>query len=468
MEPGYTLFIIRNRTSNLAYVTIMDNSGEVVWYHPSLQLNDLDVRQLDNGDLFIQESSPLNRFLEMNMLGQTVKTLSPPAGHPINPHEGVVTDHGTILYLSDVGVAVSNFPTVLPKDSTNANPPLGTVTVDDNPVVEISATNGALLHAWSLLALMDPTRVTYLTGDTISSFGMDNVHANAIIEDTNDNSLIVSLRDQNSVFKISRSTGQLKWILGPPANWPANFQQYLLTPVGTPFEWNYGQHAPELTPNGTMLLFDDGNWRASPFDPPIAAQNSYSRAVEYSINETAMEVSQVWDSTQAEEDQLFAGILGDADWLPHTRNILATYGYISYINETHPTSNASAWDATMVRLIEYTHEPVPEVVFDLSFWDYGNTSASYRGYFCYRSNRVPDLYTHPAAPVADLAVSEENQVPVLEFTADPTHTYLIQASTDLKNWTNIGAPVEEGTGDFSFEDLDAPQFKTRFYRVVTQ
>jgi hypothetical protein len=464
MEPGYTLFLIRNGNGPPGYYTIMDNSGQVVWYSPAPTptLND-DVRQLVNGDLYTEFEPPTNRFLEFNMLGQTVRTLSPPAAYPINPHDGVPTAHGTILYLSDVSRMVSNFPS----NDTVSNAPLVTVNVDDNPAVEISATNGTLVNVWSPLNLLDPTRVTYLTYEFKNGYGVDNEHGNAILEDTNDNnSIIVSLRDQNAVFKFSRS-GQLKWILGPPAGWSTNFQPYLLTPVGTPFEWNYGQHAPEVTPQGTVLLYDDGNDRASPFDPPVADQTNYSRGVEFSINETNMEVSQVWDSSLADEDRLFTPVVGKAQWLPQRRNVLITYGSVSYINGVHPSTNSPG--ATMVRIIEYTHDPVPQVVFDLSFFDYANTSKTYPGYFTYRSERIPDLYPHPAEPVTDLVISDENQIPLLEFSADPTHSYLVQASTDLVNWTTVGTPVQEGgVGDYDFEDLNANQFTARYYRVVTQ
>jgi len=357
---------------------------------------------------------------------------------------------------------VSNFPS----SDTVSNAPLVTAKVDDNPVVEISATNAALINAWSPLALLDPTRVTYLTypGDI---YGVDNEHANAVIDDPADNSIIVSLRNQNAVVKFSRLTGQLKWILGPPANWATSFQPYLLTPVGTPFEWNYAQHAPMLTPQGTLLVYDDGNYRASPFDASVPDQSNHSRAVEYSINETNMEVSQVWDSTQADVDQLYTPIVGDANWLPQRRNVLVTYGYVTYINGVHPSPYASG--ATMVRIKELTHDPIPEVVFDLSFFDYGNTSANYLGYFCYRSDRIPDLYAHPANPVNNLVVDCETKTPRLEFSADPARTYVVEASTDLKNWTTIGTAVEEGgVGNFDFSDLNASRFMTRFYRVVTQ
>jgi arylsulfate sulfotransferase len=462
MEPGYTLFIIFSGSAD--YITIMDNSGEVVWYSPSPWSGSSDVRQLDNGDLFMEEDLPANCFQEINMLGQIVQTWHPPAGYTVNPHEGLVTDHGTIMYLSDVSEVVSNFPSSL----TISNAPLMTVNVDDNPVVEISFTNSALLNVWSPLDVLDPTRVTYLTFEFGQVDGVDNEHANAIIEDTNDNSIIVSLRDQNAVYKFARSTGQLKWILGPHALWGTNWQPYLLTPVGTPFDWNYGQHAPELTPQGTLLLYNDGNERASPYDPPVADQDNYSSAVEYNINETNMTVSEVWNSAwQTNQDRLFTLVVGKAQWLPQTRDVLVTYGYVTYVNGVPPSTNAP--NATMVRIIEYTHDPVPQVVFDLSFFDNSNTSTNYGGDFCYRAYQIPDLYPHPAEPVTDLVAHDENRIPLLEFSADPTHSYLIQASTDLKNWTTIGTPVQEGgVGDYDFEDLYANQFTNRFYRVVTQ
>jgi hypothetical protein len=123
----------------------------------------------------------------------------------------------------------------------------------------------------------------------------------------------------------------------------------------------------------------------------------------------------------------------------------------------------------MVRVKEYTHEPIPQVVFDLSFFDPANTSGSYLGYFLYRAIRIPDLYSHPLLPVADLSVSDANDAPHLEFTGDPSLTYIIQASTDLVNWESVGSAIPgEMPGEFDFNDFDASDFTARFYRVVTQ
>jgi len=467
MEPGFTLFTAENLNTLHSYITIVDNNGEVVWYCSDPQFNNIDVKQLGSGNLFIPSGVPSNNFAEINMLGATVKIWNPPAKYPINFHDGILTDHGTILYLTDVSRVVTNFP----NSDTMSNASHTIATIDDNPIVEISATNGMLLNIWSPLDMLDATRVTYLTYAAGNPNGVDNEHANALIEDTNDDSIIVSVRDQNAVFKFSRA-GQLKWILGPPANWTTNLQgtnlqPYLLTPVGMPFEWNYAEHSLMLTPQGTLLTYDNGNYRASPFAPPILDQSNYSRGVEFSIDETNMEVSQVWDSSAAEGDRVFTPIFGKTQWLPQTQNILVTSGAISYINGVHPSTHAPS--AYMVRIREYTHDPVPQLVFDLSLFDYTNTSPSYRGYDAYRALRIPDLYAHPAKPVMDLVITEADGIVHLEFSADPAQTYEIQASTDLMNWTTIGpAEQDEITGDYEFDDFSAGEFTIRYYRVVTE
>ena len=466
MEPGYTLCIVENIAAGRYYITIMDNNGEVVWYRLAGNAGDIDIKQLGNGDLFMPQQSPANSFIEINMLGCTVRTWTPPGGFPVDGHDGFPTDHGTILYLTNTNRVVPNFPM-----TTASYAPLNTATVDDTLIGEFSATNCALLNMWSLIDMLDPTRITYNTYVSPGPDGVDNEHANALIEDTNDNSIIVSVRNQNAVVKFSRM-GQLKWILGPPENWQTNFQganlqQYLLTPVGTPFAWNYAEHSLMLTPQDTLLTYDNGNYRANPHDPAMLDQSNYSRGVEFSINETNMTVSQVWDTTQAGGDRLYTPIFGKTQWLPKTSDVLVTYGDITYINGVHPSTNAP--NASMARIIEYTHDPVPQVVFDLSFFDYNNTSFNYRGYCVYRALRIPDLYAHPANAVTDMVLIGGGEKAHLEFSADPAFTYEIQASTDLINWTTIGTAVqEEGTGDYDFDDLSAGQFTARFYRVVTQ
>jgi hypothetical protein len=464
MEPGYTLFRGANNNQKVGYVTFVDNQGQVVWYSskvPSL----LDVRQLNNGDLFVPSSTYTN-FVELNLLGLTVNKWTTPTNLSLNYHDAVLTDHGTILYINDQGRLISGFPS----SATDSNAPTQTTMVQYNQILEMSATNPSpahapLLHSWSLIDMLNPLRISYLTFTIRSSLGWDCEHANAVLEDPRDNSIIVSMRHQNAVIKFSRS-GQLKWILGPPENWGPAFQPYLLTPVGSPFAWNYGQHAPMLTPQGTLLLYDDGNFRASPFDSNVPDSSNYSRAVEYDINEQTMEVTQVWEYGGSISPRLFTPTVGNAEWLDQTGNILIMFGNTTYVNGAPPSPYSTT--AAMVRVQEVTHAQPAEVVFDLALWDYNNTSSGYQGCFAYRAHRVPDLYGHPAMPVADLDITFDSGLAHLSFSADPFRSYTIQASTDLVNWAEVGTPDAGPGGTYDFNDPDSATSANRYYRVVTQ
>jgi arylsulfate sulfotransferase len=466
MEAGYTLFCVLNQTTDSSYVTVVDNSGEVVWYAQATGPGGVagpvasasDVQQLTNGDLFFIQSGA--GFAEANMLGQTVRTWTTPTGYYRDNHEQLITDHGTILYIATPTVTISNFPT----SATDPDAPTKTTNVRVGQVVEMSYTNSALLNVWTLLDMLDPVRIDYLCF-AIPAFGTDAEHANAVIEDTNDNSIIASMRNQDAVIKFTRA-GELKWILGPPDNWGAEWQPFLLTPVGDPFEWNYAQHAPTLTPRGTILLYDDGNCRAEPFFPPLADQNNYSRAVEFSVDETNMTVSQVWQFADTNEDRLYTGALGDAPELPKTGNVLINYGLVTYENGAHPDPIAT--NASIVRIKEVTHEINPSVVFDLKLWNPGNTNANSAGFYVYRSHRIPDLYSHLAVPVPNLTVQLQAGQAALQFTADPARTYIVQVSDDLMLWQEIGiAMPDDSDGDFSFLDIKPDTAATHFYRVIT-
>jgi arylsulfate sulfotransferase len=458
MEPGYTLFRVGVHNEMYWYGVIVDSSGEVVWYSgvPSTA----DLRQLDNGNLFMPWRT---NFFEVNLLGQIVNSWVVPTNLPINLHEGLPTDHGTILYLTTPVMVVSNYPTSM----TNPNAPLATTNVHYEKIVEISATNATLLNTWSPINFLDPRRISYL----ISYFGggWDSEHANSICEDPSDDSLIVSLRHQNAVIKFSRATGELRWILGPPENWGPEWQFYLLKPVGSSFVWPYAQHSAILTPQGTLLLFDNGNFRASPFAPTVPDAKNYSRAVEYFINEGTMQVTQLWEYGRTNvAQQLYADHEGNAEWEPHTGNILVDFAAVSYVNGVAPSSYGPS--ATMARITEVTHDAIPQVVFDLEVSMYDQTGTSYKDCSIYRCHRIPDLYAHPAKPVADLTVTRGDGVAVLEFSADNKWTYRVEASSDLIEWEEIGVALEDEleSGDFYFEDDLAGDFSARYYRIVTQ
>jgi len=325
MEPGFILAGRFGRERNadptlLSYTIAFDSAGEVVWYSSQ---GTGDMRQLSNGNLWWRTG---NRVLETDMLGEIVNTtvLEDP-GLGLH-HDTFPTEHGTILSISRESVVVDDFPT----SYTDENAPTATVTVLDEPIVEF-ALDGSLVNKWLLTEMLDPTRIGYGSlGEPPDGF--DWAHANAVVHDPRDDSVIVSVRHQDAVVKFSRSTGNLIWILGPHNNWSGEFQQYLLDPVGFPFAWQHHQHAPMITPSGNILLFDNGNFRASPFDgmTPIPDAENCSRAVEYQIDEVQMEVRQVWEYGCNAEQRLYSSFISDADWMKETGNVLIDFGGIRF------------------------------------------------------------------------------------------------------------------------------------------
>jgi arylsulfate sulfotransferase len=226
----------------------------------------------------------------------------------------------------------------------------------------VFAPDGTIRKRLSLLDALDPYRVGY---NSFGSFwatyytpvgAIDWSHGNAVIQDPSDGGFVVSLRHQDALVKLDAS-GALVWILGTHDNWSTTFAPYLLNPVGTPFAWQFHQHAPRLLANGHLLVFDNGNYRVSPPTPLPPSSTSYSRAVEYAIDPALKEVRQVWEYDAGRT--IFATATGDVDVGPTTGNVIVTFGGAS-------------------RIVEVTHTVPAVVVFEMT------ASETF-----YRSERLP-------------------------------------------------------------------------------
>jgi hypothetical protein len=177
-----------------------------------------------------------------------------------------------------------------------------------------------------------------------------------------------------------------------------------------------------------------------------------------------MTISQVWE--YAATDVIYSGSVGDANFMTNKNTVLITYGNTSYIGGVPPSPYAPG--AQMDRIREVTHDPVPEVVFDLALFDFTNTSSNNRGTSGYRAVRIPDLYSVQPQPVTDLLISSvTNEFCHLQFSGDVSRTYTVQASTNLVDWDDIGQATPSANANFDFVDSDSPGYSIRYYRVVT-
>ena len=364
MEPGFMLLDRFSRGRQAppdleTYSAIYDADGDVVWY--SSVWGGGAMLQFENGNLFYRSDD--QEFVEIDLLGHLVSAVTPERDdlhHDVYP-----TTHGTYLSLGRERMQVDDYPT----SDIDPDAPRSRETVEHSPVVEFDS-DGAVINTWRPIDMLDPTRISYLSLREVRAGGaFDWGHSNAVFHDVRDDSILVSVRHQEAVIKFSRATGDLIWILGTHENWNSELQPFLLTPIGVPFEWQYFQHAPMVTESGTLMVFDNGNFRASPFDgkTPLTDAQNHSRAVEYAIDEERMEVRQVWEFGGASSPRLYAGFIGDADSLPITRNTLVTFGGVTFIDGV--TTENLGLGLVVTRVIEVTHDTPATVVFDMMIYE---------------------------------------------------------------------------------------------------
>jgi len=406
MEPGVTVFNVNGRwgptgasePANFSPAIIVDDAGEIIWYYLPGVHRVHDIRRLSNGNFAYEVWPGTDGMLEIDMLGNvinqwqfsgTVKEVhdgSIPVATDTFHHDYVELPNGNFLLMSTESRVIDDWPANYELDGQTQQ-----ANVIGDVIIEMTRA-GDVLREWKLHDIIDPYRLGYNSrredfwanhyDGVIDGAVYDWTHGNAIIYEE-DNSFVISIPYQDAVVKISMDTGELVWILGNPDNWDAPWSDKLLTPVGD-VEWSYKHHAISHTENGTYLLFDNGGARSSPPDARMSLEDSYSRAVEYSVNEETMEVSQLW--VYGPDDEPFYGrYLGDVDWQPQTDNILINVGG----RETNadgqnapPGMGTQRWAS----LIEVTHDQPAEKVWEMRL------QADDSNWSIYRADRLPSIY----------------------------------------------------------------------------
>jgi hypothetical protein len=136
------------------------------------------------------------------------------------------------------------------------------------------------------------------------------------------------------------------------------------------------------------LVFDNGNNRSRPFEPRVAARDNHSRAVEYAVDPGDMTVAEVWQYSGPEADRFYSPIVGDADPLRKTGNVLVTAGARAFDENGVPTDSVA--DAVIWATIsEVTRNEPAERVFEVIV---GDPDFPAPGWIVYRAERLPGLY----------------------------------------------------------------------------
>lgn len=210
----------------------------------------------------------------------------------------------------------------------------------------------------------------------------DWLHQNAIWPDDNGRSILISGRSQDAILKLSYPKGNIKWILAADEDWPEDYEDKLLKPIGD-VDFPAGQHAVKAidqSKDGSqkeiedIILFDNNNV-ITRGDKDKSKQ--YSQAIRYRINEKEMTVEQVWDYGKERGKEFHSPIVGNVQYLYGQDNILITSGAIK--EKKHESKNYGK-----VVEVDALDDDSTEL-FELDVYGRGSQASSY----VYRSYRYP-------------------------------------------------------------------------------
>jgi hypothetical protein len=406
MEPGVTLLDVHRWENSfpsllVSWFIMVDHAGEVVW-HLRVPEPSGGIRFLPNGNFRFLHGAQPTGMREIDLLGNVVRQYRA-TGTGVKAREGEIAvpvdtfhhDHltlpnGHILVLSTECRRVEEYPSNFrqPRMTAPANV-VGDVIVEMRP-------DGTIAGRWPLLDMLDPQRIGYGSLDRSWDLGVypfklsgtrDWSHTNSIIYDARDDSIVCCPRHQDAVVKFDRTTSEVQWILGTAAGWRGELAKKLLQPRER-VEWPFHAHGIKYTPQGTLLLFDNGNGRAIPPARSEAPHRCYSRAVEYAIDEQSGTVRQEWSYGGPGSDRFFSAFVGDADWLSQTGNVLITDGGRLEDAAGRPLAELPG-KVQWGRVLEVTRTGPAEVLFELHLSEKGRGNGF--GSSIYRAERLPGL-----------------------------------------------------------------------------
>ncbi|MEA1874335.1 MAG: aryl-sulfate sulfotransferase [Bacteroidota bacterium] len=309
---------------------IFDENGVIRWYLDLSNLSTIGapLKTLENGYLLIGSE---NYLREYSLLGEI---------------KNEIFQQGYDFHNDGVELPNGNFTACVTKTGSQVEIEQSIYSSQADYFIELNRNTGSMIQEWDMREILDVDR------NSNTEAPGDWLQMNGICYSRTDDTYIISGENQ-AIFKTDRNN-DLQWIIAPHQNWGQSGHDgngilqttdYLLTAIdnsgtayseevqngtasGGDFNWTWGQHCIKLLSNGNILSFDNGKNRQYG-----NASVNFSRAVEYKIYETSMQVEQVWEYGTAEGEALYSENMGDVDILPQTGNRLICFPDIHYQGE---------------------------------------------------------------------------------------------------------------------------------------
>ena len=225
----------------------------------------------------------------------------------------------------------------------------GAATIGDI-IIEMDRASGQVVQVWDLKDALPQDYVDLYLDPR------DWVHVNGVVYDARDDAIIISARPFG-IIKLTRDN-QVVWVLGRPG-WPADLQARVLS-LAPGSETVWGQHAPELTPNGNVMVFDNG------FGRDYGAAPQFSRMVEFAIDEANLTATQVFEYGR-DRPELFSPIVSDVDTLASGNRLMVSGATTRISTYVDPTQVSATWaDDERVKAWIIEVDPSGQPVFEMT------------------------------------------------------------------------------------------------------
>lgn len=313
-----------------AYRMILDKKGNLLFAQAA-------------GPSFVQDFKPgphhtysyfdaaTYRIYFMNSSYEVFDSIEAANGYQTDGHELQYTPEGGYIILA------INYATVDMREISGGDS--AAVVLED--VIQEFDKEKNLIFEWRSL---DHFKITDAVGENLVQPVIDFCHANALEFDT-DGNILMSSRHMDEITKINRETGAIMWRLGGQNN--------QFTFINDTVGFSH-QHDIRLTAKGTYTLFDNGNLHH--------ASSTYSRAVEYKIDQVNKTVTQVWEFRR--QPDVFGSAMGSVQRLANG-NTLIGWGACDNVTVTevntldHPVFELIMGDQNYTyRAYKYTKEQI--------------------------------------------------------------------------------------------------------------
>jgi hypothetical protein len=294
--PGHLIGNIAGRTADgtKVYYVILDNTGTNLIF--ASKTNTLLRFVTPQGFATATETAGFRFKDETLNVVDTFTTL----GYTLDNHDVKLFPNGHSLVFGSE-VRTFDLSTVVSGGKTAA-------AVTGGVIQELDA-NKRLVFEWHTF---DYIPITNTFADmTQASF--DYAHINAMTFDPTDNNLLASLRTTSEIVKIDRRTGLVLWRLGGKMNQFTFLGEHA---ENAPY-YTVGQHDVHRLANGNLLYFDNGNISGGGTTPN---DRTYSRVVEYALDEVNMTATLVWEYRHTPDIQ--ASCTGSLKRMPNGNTLI--------------------------------------------------------------------------------------------------------------------------------------------------